>query len=171
MREVDLYTLKKEKVLVTSDYISVAQYSDKPIHIRGSDEFVVNAPVEVTNIPVEYYQIRKDFGKPYETISAHLVAFDPKIRELLGINEKQLKEKISENEKVLKDTLVKNWKLTEEKHNLQEQYDSALKTNENLVEYKNDLLQENSTLVEKLFTYTTMSFWKRLVFLFTGKVN
>ena len=98
LREVDLYTLKKEKVLVTSD-------------------------------------------------------------------------NISKIDKVLKDTLVKNWELTEEKYKLQEQYDSTLKTNENLVEYKNDLLRENATLVEKLFTYTTMSFWKRLVFLFTGKVN
>ena len=98
MREVDLYTLKKEKVLVTSD-------------------------------------------------------------------------NISKIDKVLKDTLVKNWELTEEKYKLQEQYNSALKTNENLVEYKNDLLRENATLVEKLFTYTTMSFWKRLVFLFTGKVD
>ena len=31
--------------------------------------------------------------------------------------------------------------------------------------------EEVKTAVEKLFTYTTMSFWKRLVFLFTGKVN
>ena len=72
---------------------------------------------------------------------------------------------------MLKDTLVKNWELTEGKYKLQEQCNSALKTNENLVEYKNDLLRENATLVEKLFIYTTMSFWKRLVFLFTGKVN
>ena len=164
MREVDLYTLKKEKVLVTSDYISVAQYSDKPIHVRGSDEFIVNAPVEVMNIPVEYYQIRKDVGKPYETVSAHLVAFDPKIRELLGINEKQLKDDLSQLKKL---------------------YDSSLKTNESLVEYKNDLLQENCKLINKnsalfssnslllsdLSIYTDMSFWKRLVFLFTGKVN
>lgn len=156
MREVDLYTLKKEKILVTSDYISIAQYSDKPIHIRGSGDFVINAPVEVQNIPVEYYKTRKDIGKrackavATETVSSHLVAFDPKIRELLGINEKQLKEELSQ---------------------LKRLHDSALKTNEGLVKYKNDLLQENEQLVSKLFTYTTLSFWKRLVFLFTGKVN
>ena len=166
LREVDLYTLKKEKVLVTSDYISVATYTDQDIHIRGSDEFIVNAPVEAQRLLVERY-VKKTVSGSEET----LVAFDPKIRELLGINEKQLKEKISENDKVLKDTLVKNWELTEEKYKLQEQYNSALKTNENLVEYKNDLLRENATLVEKLFIYTTMSFWKRLVFLFIGKVN
>ena len=80
-------------------------------------------------------------------------------------------DNISKIDKVLKDTLVKNWELTEEKYKLQEQCNSALKTNKNLVEYKNDLLRENATLVEKLFTYTAMSFWKRLVFLFTGKVN
>lgn len=150
MREVDLYTLKKEKVLVTSDYISIAQYSDKPVHIRGSDDFVINAPVEVQNIPIEYYQTRKDFGKSTKTVSSQLVAFDPKIRGLLGINEKKLKEEISQ---------------------LKRLHDSALKTNESLVKYKNDLLQENEQLVSKLFTYTTLSFWKRLVFLFTGKIN
>lgn len=157
MREVDLYTLKKEKVLVTSDYISVATHTDQDIHIRGSDEFVVNAPVEVQRLPVEYYQIRKDFGKPYETVSAHLVAFYPKIRELLGINEQKLKEELRQ---------------------LKQLHNDALKSNETLVRYKNDLLQEssdlankNSILVNKLSTYTAMSFWKRLVFLFTDKVN
>ena len=145
MREVDLYTLKKEKVLVTSDYISVAQYSDKPIHVRGSDEFVVNAPVEVQRLPVERY-VKQTVGSREET----LVAFDPKIRELLGINEKRLKDELNQ---------------------LKRLHDGALKSNETLVEYKNDLLRENSILIEKLFTYTTMSFWKRLVFLFTGKVN
>lgn len=150
MREVDLYTLKKEKVLVTSDYISIAQYSDKPIHIRGSDDFIINAPVEVQNIPVEYYQTHKYFGKSTESVSSQLVAFDPKIRELLGINEKKLKEELSQ---------------------LKRLHDSALKTNESLVKYKNDLLQENEQLVSKLFTHTTLSFWKRLVFLFIGKVN
>ena len=166
MREVDLYTLKKEKVLVTNNYISIATYTDQDIHIRGSDEFIVSAPVEAQRLPVERY-VKKTVSGSEET----LVAFDPKIRELLGINEKQLKDKISENDKVLKDTLVKNWELTEGKYKLQEQCNSALKTNENLVEYKNDLLRENATLVEKLFIYTTMSFWKRLVFLFTGKVD
>lgn len=150
MREVDLYTLKKEKVLVTSDYISIAQYSDKPALVRGSDDFVINAPIEVQNIPIEYYQTRKDFGKSTETVSSQLVAFDPKVRELLGINEKKLEEGLSQ---------------------LKRLHDSALKTNESLVKYKNDLLQENEQLVSKLFVYTNLSFWKRLVFLFTGKIN
>ena len=144
LREVDLYTLKKEKVLVTSDYISVAQYSDKPIHIRGSDEFIVDAPVEVQRLPVERY-VKQTVSGREET----LVAFDPKIRELLGINEQKLKDELSQMKRL---------------------HDGVIKTNEGLVKYKNDLLQENEQLVGKLFTYTTMSFWKRLVFLFTGKV-
>ena len=150
MKQVKLYTLKEDVVTVTKDYINLYNYQEQPIRIRDSDEFIVDAPIEVQRLPVEYYQTRKDFGKPYETVSAHLVAFDPKIRELLGINEKQLKDELSQ---------------------LKRLHDSALKSNETLVEYKNDLLRESSTLVEKLFTYTTMSFWKRLVFLFTGKVN
>ena len=76
MREVDLYTLKKEKVLVTNNYISIATYTDQDIHIRGSDEFVVNAPVEVQRLPVERY-VKKTVSGSEET----LVAFDPNIRE------------------------------------------------------------------------------------------
>ena len=53
MRKVKLYTLKKEEVLVTSDYINFCGNVDRPIHVRGSDEFIVDAPVEVKQVPVE----------------------------------------------------------------------------------------------------------------------
>ena len=88
------------------------------------------------------------------------------------------KEKVTKLEKELRESLIKNWELTEEKYDIQHQNEGLLKTNETLVEFKNNILQENnelvnknSVLVSKLSTYTAMSFWKRLVFLFTGKVN
>ena len=79
-----------------------------------------------------------------------LVAFDPEIRKLLGINEQKVKDEL-EQMKML--------------------YDGAIKTNETLVKYKNDLLKENEELHNKIGTYLTLTFWQRLVFLFTGKLG
>jgi hypothetical protein len=50
-------------------------------------------------------------------------------------------------------------------------HDGAIKTNETLVKYKNDLLKENEELHDKIGTYLTLTFWQRLVFLFTGKLG
>lgn len=36
---------------------------------------------------------------------------------------------------------------------------------------KNDLLKENEDLVEKINAYSFITFWQRLLFLFTGKVG
>ena len=146
MRQVTLYTLKKEEVLVTSDYINFCGNVDRPIHVRGSDEFIVDAPVEVKQVPVEWYINYK----PVNGVGDYLVAFDPEIRKLLGINEKALKEELQE---------------------VKRQNESALKTNKGLVEYKNKLLNENEELVNKLYAYSLLTFWQRLVFLVTGVVK
>ena len=50
-------------------------------------------------------------------------------------------------------------------------HDAAIKTNETLVKYKNDLLKENEELVDKLDAYSFITFWQRLLFLFTGKLG
>ena len=42
MRQVKLYTLKEDTVLVTGDHINFHNYPDRPIHVRGSDEFIVD---------------------------------------------------------------------------------------------------------------------------------
>ena len=84
------------------------------------------------------------------TLKEHLVAFDPEIRKLLGINEQKLKDELNQMKRL---------------------HDGAIKTNETLVKYKNNLLKENEELVEKINAYSFITFWQRLLFLFTGKLG
>ena len=146
MRQVKLYTLKEDTVLVTGDHINFHNYSDRLIHVRGSDEFIIDAPIHIKQVGVERYV---EFGRNTQE-KEHLVAFDPEIRKLLGINEQKLKDELNQ---------VKRF------------HDTAIKTNETLVKYKNDLLKENEDLVEKLNAYSFITFWQRLLFLFTGKLG
>ena len=146
MRQVKLYTLKEDVVVVTGDHINFHNYPDRPIHVRGSDEFIVDAPIQIKQVGVERYV---EFGRNTQE-KEHLVAFDPEIRKLLGINEQKLKDELVQMKRL---------------------HDSAIKTNETLVKYKNDLLKENEDLVEKLDAYSFITFWQRLLFLFTGKLG
>ena len=146
MRQVKLYTLKEDTVVVTGDHINFHNYPDRPIRVRGSDEFIVDAPIQIKQATVERYV---EFGRNAQE-KEHLVAFDPEIRKLLGINEQKLKDELNQMKRL---------------------HDGAIKTNETLVKYKNDLLKENEDLVEKLNAYSFITFWQRLLFLFTGKVG
>lgn len=146
MRQVKLYTLKEDTVVVTSDHINFHNYPDRPIHVRGSDEVIIDAPIHIKQVGVERYV---EFGRNAQE-KEHLVAFDPEIRKLLGINEQKLKDELNQIKRL---------------------HDSAIKTNETLVKYKNDLLKENEELVDKLDAYSFITFWQRLLFLFTGKLG
>lgn len=145
MRQVKLYTLKEDTVLVTGDHINFHNYPDRPIHVRGSDEFIIDAPIQIKQVGVERYV---EFGKNKK--EEHLVAFDPEIRKLLGINEQKLKDELNQIKRL---------------------HDGAIKTNETLFRFKNDLLKENEDLVEKINAYSFITFWQRLLFLFTGKIG
>ena len=146
MRQIKLYTLKEDVVVVTGDHINFHNYPDRPIHIRDSDEFIVDAPIQIKQVGVERYV---EFGRNTQE-KEYLVAFDPEIRKLLGINEQKLKDELNQVKRL---------------------HDGAIKTNETLVKYKNDLLKENEDLVEKLNAYSFITFWQRLLFLFTGKMS
>ena len=146
MRQVKLYTLKEDVVVVTGDHINFHNYPDRPIRVRGSDEFIIEAPIDIKQAAVERYV---EFGRNTQE-KEHLVAFDPEIRKLLGINEQKLKDELNQMKRL---------------------HDGAIKTNETLVNYKNDLLKENEDLVEKINTYPFLTFWQRVLFLFTGKIN
>ena len=146
MRQIKLYTLKEDVVVVTGDHINFHNYPDRPIQVRDSDEFIVNAPIQIKQAAVERYV---EFGRNTQE-KEHLVAFDPEIRKLLGINEQKLKDELNQVRRL---------------------HDGAVKTNETLVKYKNDLLKENEDLVEKLNAYSFITFWQRLLFLFTGKLG
>ena len=146
MRQVKLYTLKEEVVVVVGDHINFHNYPDRPIHVRGSDEFIIDTSIQVKQVGVERYV---EFGRNTQE-KEHLVAFDPEIRKLLGINEQKLKDELVQMKRL---------------------HDGAIKTNETLVKFKNDLLKENEELHDKIGTYLTLTFWQRLVFLFTGKLG
>lgn len=146
MRQVKLYTLKEDVVVVTDDHINFHNYPDRPIRVRGSDEFIIDAPINIKQVGVERYV---EFSRNAQE-KEYLVAFDPEIRKLLGINEQKLKNELNQVKRL---------------------HDTAIKTNETLVKYKNDLLKENEDLVEKLNAYSFITFWQRLLFLFTGKMS
>lgn len=140
MKQVKLYSLKEDFVTVSGDYIPYMSHNNKPSYISDSNEFVFDVPVEVQNIKIK--KVVND-GEEY------LVAFDPKIRKLLGINEKQLKDELSEVKK---------------QQDLFERHNAGLKKG-NI-----ELFHRLESQYNQLCMFTTMSFWKRLVFLFTGKV-
>ena len=146
MRQVKLYTLKEDVVVVTGDHINFHNYPYRPIRVRGFDEFIVDAPIQIKQAAVERYV---EFSRNAQE-KEHLVAFDPEIRKLLGIDEQKLKDELNQMRRL---------------------HDIAIKTNDTLVNYKNDLLKENEDLVEKLNAYSFITFWQRLLFLFTGKVG
>ena len=146
MRQVKLYTLKEDVVVVVSDHINFHNYPDRPIRVRGSDEFIIDAPIQIKQAAVERYV---EFGRNTQE-KEHLVAFDPEIRKLIGIDEQKLKDELNQMKRL---------------------HDGAIKTNETLVKFKNDLLKENEDLEDKLNTYLLLTFWQRLLFLFTGRVN
>lgn len=157
MRKVTLYTLKQEEVLTSNDHITICGSYQRPTHIHGSDEFILDAPLEVQALPIELY-------REYDTYKGdkeYLVAFDPKIRKLLHINEGKLKANLSQ-------ALEVNWIALEYRNKL-------LDENTELAVQNNKLRNECTKVKDELLvvhtTLTNMSFWSRLVFLFTGKVK
>ena len=47
MRKVTLYTLNSQDVMVSGDHISFCTSYEMPVHVRYSDEFIINTPIEV----------------------------------------------------------------------------------------------------------------------------
>ena len=146
MRKVKLYTLKEDTVVVTGDYINMYNRQETPIHVRGSNEFIIDAPIQIKQAGVERYV---EFGRNTQE-KEYLVAFDPEIRKLLGINEKQLKDELLEVKK---------------QRDLFERHNTGLKKG------NDELFHRIEDQYNQLCVFTTMSFWKRLVFLFTGKLG
>ena len=89
MKRVKLYTLKVEDVVVSGDFVEVSSFNrGEVIKIRNSDEFVLpSAKVQYSKIPIEKYYNHcgiRGIDKEY------LVAFDPEIKNILQIKEKDL---------------------------------------------------------------------------------
>lgn len=140
MKRVKLYTLKVEDITVSGDFVELSRYNrDEVVKIRNSDEFVLpSVKVQYSKIPIEkYYNHCGISGIDNE----YLVAFDPDIKEILQIKEKDLEREIREI-----------------KHN-----------NENSLKYLNDIHHSKELDYQKKITsFKNMSFWDRLKFLFLG---
>lgn len=140
MKKVKLYTLNVEDVVVSGDFVELSRYNrDEVVKIRNSDEFVLpSVKVQYSKIPIEkYYNNCGISGIDNE----YLVAFDPDIKEILQIKEKDLEREIREI-----------------KHN-----------NENSLKYLNDIHHSKELDYQKKITsFKNMPFWDRLKFLFLG---
>ena len=139
MKRVKLYTLNVEDVVVSGDFVEVSSFSrDEVIKIRNSDEFVLNkSKVQYSKIPIEkYYNHCGVSGIDKE----YLVAFDPEIKNILQIKEKDLEIEVIRLKKDVK--MLTEMTINAERKSLS-RYEDALRI-------------------------VTMSFWSRLKFLFLG---
>ena len=140
MKRVKLYTLNVEDVVVSGDFVEVSSFSrDEVIKIRNSDEFVLpSAKVQYSEIPIEKYYNNcgiRGIDKEY------LVSFDPEIKKILQIKEKDLEIEIRETKR----------------------------ENENSLKSLNEIhhSKELKYAIE-ITSFKTMPFWNRLKFLFLG---
>ena len=140
MKKVKLYTLKVEDVVVSGDFVEVSSFNrDEVIKIRNSDEFVLpSAKVEYTKIPIEKYYNHCGIGS---IDKEYLVAFDPEIKKILQIKEKDLEREIREIKRESENSLKS---LNEIHHSKELDY------------------------TREITSFKNMSLWNRLKFLFLG---
>ena len=139
MKRVKLYTLKVEDVAVSGDFVKISSFNrDEVVKIRNSDEFILpKAKVQYTKIPIEkYYNHCGIRGIDNE----YLVAFDPDIKNILQIKEKDLELEVV---RLKRDV-------------------------EMFTEMTISAERESLSRYEDVLRIVTMSFWNRLKFLFLG---
>lgn len=146
MKEVTLYTVVKEKRVVTQDYIDFYErrYDSVPVYNLGGDT-PIKESITIQQIPVEHRVFYRRGNK-----QEYYIAMTEDVREVFG-----LELKVLNDYKMLC-------------RGQEERLNGALKTNESLVKYKNDLLDEIEILTDKVNKPNTLTFWQRLKFLFTG---
>ena len=140
MKKVKLYTLKVEDVVVSGDFVEISSFNrDEVIKIRNSDEFVLpSAKVQYTKIPIEkYYNHCGISGIDNE----YLVAFNPEIKDILQIKEKDLEREIRE----------------------------IKRENENSLKSLNEIHHSKELgYTREINSFKNMYLWDRLKFLFLG---
>ena len=162
MKQVKLYSLKEDIVTVSGDYIPYMSHNNnKPSYISDSNEFVFDVPIEVQHIKIEKVI---NNGKEY------LVAFDPAIKKVYTTNSEVLQEQLTDKVLECNKLTHKVTLLEGDVKALDEYNDLLLKDVESLKKRNNDLQEEYAELFLKHVKYVGLSFWKRLMFLFTGKV-
>lgn len=149
MKKVTLYQVNKTEKIVSGDHLELRQYSyDQVTPIRNSDEFIIQKDkcAEVTNLPVQKYvfcQKNWKTGKVIENIA--YACFDDELLKLIQCER-------SKFENINNGLVCKSAELSDLK--------------------SKNLYLEDQWLISKtkLCKIEQMGFWKRLVFLFRGKV-
>lgn len=148
MKEVTLYTVVKEKRVVTQDHIDFYErrYNSVPVYNLGGN-IPIQESITIQQIPVEHRVFYRRGNK-----QEYYIAMTEDVREVFGLELNMLNDY-----KILC-------------RDQEERLNGALKTNESLVKYKNDLLDEAEKLTHKVNKPNTLTFWQRLKFLFTGVI-
>ena len=148
MKKVTLYQVNKTEKIVSGDHLELRQYSyDQITPIRNSDEFVIQKDncVEVTKLPIQKYVFCQKNWKGNVEERIVYASFDNELLELIQCERSKFEN--LNNELVCKSAEL-----------------SALKSK--------NLYLEDQWLISKtkLCKIEQMGFWKRLVYLFKGKV-
>lgn len=148
MKEVTLYTVVKEKRVVAQDHIDFYERRDSvPVYNLGGDS-PIKESITIQQIPVEHRVFYRRGDK-----QEYYIAMTEDVRDVFGLELKLLNDY---------KTLCRDQEA---------RLNGALKTNETLVKYKNDLIDEVEELTTEILDIKTMSFWQRLKFLFTGVLS
>ena len=148
MNKVTLYQVNKTDQVVSGDHLELRQYSyDQITPIRNSDEFIIQKDkcVEVTKLPVQKYVFcQKDWKGNVEERIVY-ASFDNELLELIQCERSKFES--LNNELVCKSAELSDLK-------------------------SKNLYLEDQWLISKtkLCKIEQMGFWKRLVFLFRGKI-
>ena len=148
MKKVIVYQVNKTEHVVTGDHLELLQYSyDQITPIRDSDEFVIhNGYEKSTTLPIQKYVFCQKNWKTGEVIENIVhAAFDDQLLELIQCE--RIKFENLNNELVCKVAQIQDLK-------------------------SKNLYLEDQWLISKtkLCKIEQMGFWKRLVFLFRGKI-
>lgn len=152
MKEVTLYTVVKEKRVIAQDHIDFYERMDSVPVYNLSGNYPTKESITIQQIPVEHRVFYRRGDK-----QEYYIAMTEDVREVFGLELKVLND-------------YKKLCVGQE-----ERLNGALKINETLVKYKNDLLDEVETLTDRFNTtqetvnkINTLTFWQRLKFFFTG---
>ena len=148
MKKVTLYQVNKTEKIVSGDHLELRQYSyDHITRIRNSDEFIVeNVHSKTTNLPIQKFVFnRKDWKSGGVETNIFYACFDDELLELIQCERSKFEN--LNNELVCKSAELSDLK-------------------------SKNLYLEDQWLISKtkLCKIEQMGFWKRLVFLFRGKI-
>lgn len=150
MKKVTLYQVSKTTQVVSGDYLELRSYSyDQITPIRNSEEFIIQKDkcVEVTNLPIQKFAFhQKDWKTGEVETNVVYASFDEELLKLIQCERDRFKG--------LQEDLI------------------TLSGKVGGLEADNVYLQDQaSQLKVKVCRIEQMGFWKRLVFLFKGKVE